>query len=54
VASAAAVARRYTARSGVEVAGAAGVASAGEIDAVVAGDWPDQLDPALERASRPA
>ena len=37
-----------------ETAGAAGVASPDELDDVVSGEWPDRLDPALERASRPA
>jgi DNA-binding Xre family transcriptional regulator len=33
-------------------AGAAGEASPGELDEVLAGDWSDHTDPALERALR--
>jgi DNA-binding Xre family transcriptional regulator len=33
-------------------AGAAGEAIAGELDEVLAGNWPEQIDPAMERALR--
>jgi DNA-binding Xre family transcriptional regulator len=34
-------------------AGAAGRAGPGELDHVLDGTWPDDVDPALERATRP-
>jgi DNA-binding Xre family transcriptional regulator len=40
------------ARAWQRTAGAAGEADAAELDEVLAGRWPDQLDPALERALR--
>ena|SRR5680860_302994 len=35
-----------------QTAGSAGEARPGELEAVLAGNWPDQVEPGLERATR--
>lgn len=39
-------------RAWERTAGAAGEANAGELDEALAGNWPEQIDPGMERALR--